>query len=134
MNNSEKIIYCADVIARYGNRIVIVERLSKVPGLALPGGKQGPGETLSQTAKREMKEEVGLDLIIEEVLGTRAEKGRDPRGHYVSTIFLGTARGTPRDEPGKTKVLFLDPKDFQKERSRFVFDHADILAEYWHLI
>jgi len=133
MNNSGKIIYCADVIARYGDRIVIVERLGSVKGLALPGGKQDPGETLTQTAKREFQEEIGLELNIQEVLGTRAEDGRDPRGNYVSTIFLGTAYGKPRSEQGKTKVILFDPKLLSWNKHLFVFDHASILEEYAHL-
>ncbi|MBI4992245.1 MAG: NUDIX hydrolase [Candidatus Harrisonbacteria bacterium] len=134
MNNPAKIIYCADVIARYGEHIVIVERLGSVKGLALPGGKQDPGETLSQTVKREFLEETGLELVIEEVLGTRAEDGRDLRGRYVSTIFLGTAHGVPRDEVGKTRVKFFDLQTLAENRHLFVFDHAIILEEYRRLV
>jgi 8-oxo-dGTP pyrophosphatase MutT (NUDIX family) len=36
---------------------------------ALPGGRQDPGETLSQTALRELNEELGLDLPADHVLG-----------------------------------------------------------------
>jgi 8-oxo-dGTP pyrophosphatase MutT (NUDIX family) len=36
---------------------------------ALPGGRQDPGETLSQTALRELHEELGLDLPPDHVLG-----------------------------------------------------------------
>lgn len=133
MDNPAKIIYCADVIARYGKHIVIVERLGSVKGLALPGGKQDPGETLTQTAKREFKEETGLELVIEEVLGTRAEDGRDPRGRYVSAIFLGIAHGTPRDEVGKTRIILFDPKTFSENKHLFVFDHGSILEEHFNL-
>ncbi len=131
MESDSKIIYCADAIAKYGDFIVVVERLGKVKGWALPGGKQDSGETLTQTAKREFMEETGLDLDIEGVLATRAEDGRDPRGKYVSTVFIGKASGAPRDEPGKTRVIFLDPLKFQEHKHLFIFDHVGILEEYF---
>ena len=134
MESDGKIIYCADVIARFGlgKSIVVVERLGKGKGLALPGGKQDPGETLTMTAKREFEEETGLALVIDEVLATRAEAGRDPRGDYVSTFFVGKAHGALRDEPGKTRVALLDPQQFQEHKHLFVFDHASILEEYFN--
>lgn len=128
-----KIVYCADVIARLNEPsgpFVLVERLSSQKGIALPGGKQEPGETLSDTACREFFEETGLTLTITEVLTTEAEEGRDPRGRYVSTVFLGYAEGTVRDEPGKTRVLLLTQQEvFERERE-FVFDHFKILSDY----
>lgn len=134
MKNPGTIIYCADVIARYGKHIVIIERLGSVRGLALSGGKQDPGETLTETATREFWEETGLTLEINEVMETRAEENRDPRGRYVSTIFIGTAHGIPRDEPGKTRVILFDLCALQEHRQRFIFDHASILEEYRDLM
>ncbi len=132
MEKNSGIVYCADVVALYKGSIVIVERLGSVKGWALPGGKQNPGEMLTETAKREFKEETGLDLVIKETLFTRAEVDRDPRGRYVSTVFWGRAHGKSRDEPGKTKVIFLRPAELAeliKSKDRFIFDHASILEE-----
>lgn len=128
----EKITYCADAIAFYeeSGRIVIVERLGSVKGMALPGGKQDPGESLTQTIIREILEETGLAFKPEFVLGTYAEEGRDTRGRYVSTVFVGKATGTIREEQGKTKVTLLDPKGFEEIRNAFVFDHGEIIASF----
>jgi 8-oxo-dGTP diphosphatase len=126
-----KPIICADAIARYGSKIVIVERLSSVPGLALPGGKQDPDETLSKTAIREFTEETGLSLSLLEVLGTYAEEGRDPRGNFISTVFTGIAAGIPKDETRKTCVIFLDKEEILAEKERFVFDHFQVLSDYF---
>lgn len=130
--NAESIIYCADAIARYenSNTIVLIERLGSVRGLALPGGKQEPHETLSQTIVREFFEETGLTFHPVETLKTLAEKNRDPRGRYVSTIFLGIAHGVPKNEAGKTKVVLYDLEDFEKTKHLFVFDHAAVISEY----
>lgn len=127
------IVYCADVIARYGDSkgpLILVERLGSVPGLSLPGGKQEPGETLSETACRELFEETGLMLTITDVLETRAEPKRDPRGRFVSTVFLGTANGTVQNEDGKTRVCLLSEKEIVQREREFSFDHFSVLTNY----
>ncbi|MDB5194458.1 MAG: hydrolase [Parcubacteria group bacterium] len=129
---SERIIYTADAIALYKatSSLVLVERLSSVPGFSLPGGKQDPGESLSETVVREMDEETDLSFVPEGVFGTYAEAGRDPRGNYVTTVFFGYANGVPHDEPGKTKVHIVPLSDLLYLIPKFVFDHGKIVTEY----
>ena len=129
----ERITYCADVIARLNDLdgpFVIVERLGSVTGLALPGGKQDSGETLSATAVRECLEETGLVLSLLETVTVKAEAGRDSRGHYVSTVFFGIASGEPRAEDGKTRVLLMREEDIRAREHEFVFDHYRVITEY----
>ena len=128
-----EVIICADVIAHYGDKFVLVERLGRVKGLSLPGGKQNPGEMLSATAIREFAEETGLILILGGVLGTYTEPGRDPRGNYVSTVFTGVACGKPCNEEGKTRVLILERNYLLTLKYRFVFDHFSIIEQYLSL-
>jgi 8-oxo-dGTP diphosphatase len=128
--NSKSII-CADVIAKYGNMFVVLKRLNFPAGLALAGGKQEGRELLSETAMREFQEETGLSLVIEDVLGTFADDNRDPRGHYISTVFVGTAYGMPVDEPGKTHVVFLTKEEIYTCSNLFVLDHFQILEKYF---
>ena len=126
----ETIIYCADNIVKYEDKFVIIERQNYPSGLAFPGGKHEKGETLSRSAVRELKEETGLDLTITEVLGTYSEEGRDPRGRYVSTVFIGTASGEIKNESGKTKVLLLTKEEILNLQNDFVFDHFSIFKDY----
>lgn len=127
-----EIIYCADVIARHAptGTLVLVERLGSMKGLAFPGGKHERGELLSETARREFFEETGLSLVIHGVLATCAQPGRDARGHYVSTVFLGEASGMPRDEEHKTRVLLLTEEEALARKNDFAFDHFDLLVQY----
>ena len=127
-----KIIYCADGIARYEEtqKIVVIERLKSVRGLAFPGGKQEPGEYLSATILREFQEETGLRFEVRGVLGVYAEPGRDPRGNYISTVFVGIARGEIRCEPDKTRVLLYDTGDLKRMMQYLMFDHAQMFSDY----
>lgn len=56
---------------------------------ALPGGFVKPGETVEQTAKRELFEETGIADIKLSQLGMYSEPGRDPRGWIISCAFSG---------------------------------------------
>lgn len=126
-------IHCADIIATlqsYENRYVIIERLTTPKGLALPGGKREPNEALEATACREFLEETGLRLAISYYVGMYNSPGRDPRGPYVSHVFRGLATGTPRDEPGKTRVLLLTEAELLVRAGEFVVDHATIIADF----
>jgi 8-oxo-dGTP diphosphatase len=127
-------VSCADAIAFYEStgKIVVVERLGSVKGLALPGGKREKkkGEYLSRTILREVLEESGLTFTITDVMDVYADPDRDPRGRYVSVVFIGTATGEIRDEPGKTKVSLYDLSTFNETRHLFAFDHARILEDF----
>ncbi len=129
-------VHCADVIAKYQGRYVVVERLLDGAKLALPGGKQdryenGVKERLSNTALRELKEETGLDGDIQGVLGVYADDGRDPRGQFLSCVFIIDTYGTLRKEIGKSNPIVLTRDHIVARRRDFMFDHADIYHDYF---
>lgn len=55
---------------------------------ALPGGFMKKGETLCETARRELKEETGTDKAYLELCQVFSDSGRDPRGWIVSQAFM----------------------------------------------
>ena len=137
-STERSIVYCADLIVRCGigsprRGFVIIERVADGGGLALPGGKQEPGEQLSQPALRELTEETGLIGSIISTFGTFAERDRDPRGDFISTVFVVNARGTLRGEAGKTKPLVMTQSEIEQRSSDFMFDHALILEQFFNL-
>lgn len=55
---------------------------------ALPGGFVRPDETVGGAAKRELKEETGLDHVYMEQLYTFSEPDRDPRTRVISSAHM----------------------------------------------
>jgi ADP-ribose pyrophosphatase YjhB (NUDIX family) len=84
------------VVVWRGDEVLLIERgKSPVSGnWSLPGGKQELGETVRETAHREIKEETGVDIEIVDLLDVVDLVRRDDAGrvrfHYTLVDF--TAR------------------------------------------
>jgi 8-oxo-dGTP diphosphatase len=94
---------------------------------ALPGGFVEEGERLADAARRELKEETGVQLDDLEQLYAAGDPGRDPRGWTVSVVFLA------RIDPDKAKaVAGDDAADVGwfplAAPPAMAFDHAIMLA------
>lgn len=129
MPRPETPLLTVDVIIELQDRpghIVLIERRNAPLGLALPGGFVDRGETVMSAAGREAREETGLDVEIQGLLGVYSHPDRDPRGHTVSVVFVGHAAGEPVAGDDAKAVRVLPPDD----ATALVFDHARILQDY----
>jgi len=61
----------------------------------LPGGFIGYGEHPSQSAQREVLEELGLHVKLKKLLGIYSETFRYTGGYMLSFVYLGTRRPGP---------------------------------------
>jgi 8-oxo-dGTP diphosphatase len=94
---------------------------------ALPGGFVDENESLEAAARRELREETGVETRTVEQLHAFGDPGRDPRGHTVSVVYLAEV------DPRKVKPKAADdaaevgwfPLD---ELPPLAFDHDKILA------
>ena len=95
MNHPRHCPSCGTLVVKYSNPlptadviiydekhgIVLVKRGTPPLGMALPGGFIEEGESAEHAAVREMKEETGLDVELEGVLGVYSWPLRDMRCH-----------------------------------------------------
>ncbi|MCX8110906.1 MAG: NUDIX hydrolase [Syntrophorhabdaceae bacterium] len=118
-----------DIIIRYKEGIVLIERKNYPHGWALPGGFVDMGESLEDAAVREAKEETSLDVVLLEQFYSYSKPDRDPRFHTVSVVFIGDGKGElkGRDDARAAQVFTEDhlPEEI-------AFDHRVIIDDYFH--
>ena len=125
-----------DVIIQQDSEVLFAKR-KKDPFkdyLGLPGGFVNIGETIEEAARREVKEETSLDIELTDILGIYSDPQRDPRGHIMSTVFVGRV---PSNENAKNKAIAQDDAsqlewiDLQTvDNKSLAFDHKIILSNY----
>ncbi|MGA4844021.1 NUDIX domain-containing protein [Streptomyces sp. G45] len=106
---------------------------------ALPGGKVDAHEDAATAARRELREETGLDATDADLvpLTWRTAPDRDPRGRYVSLTYAALLPTAPRVRGGDDAAaawwqpLPAPPDHFPDAGAerRLAFDHAAILRE-----
>lgn len=94
---------------------------------ALPGGFLDMEESLEAAARRELREETGVEVERLEQLHTFGDPGRDPRGRTITVVYLAVVDATklrPRADDDAAEVGWHP----LREPPALAFDHADILT------
>ena len=95
-------------IAVFKDRMVLLVRRKHPPfaGLwSLPGGKTEPDETPRETAKRELKEETGIEAEIQGIVDTVRVAPETGRPNYRLTVFYGRASGGNLEAGSDTEAV-----------------------------
>lgn len=117
-----------ELIDKPDRPIVLIERKNEPFGWAIPGGFVDVGESVEDAARREMQEEVGLQVTITGLLGVYSRPDRDPRGHTVTVIYTGESTGEPVAADDAADVGIFTARDLP---TPLAFDHAEVLADYF---
>ncbi|HEU0304472.1 MAG TPA: NUDIX domain-containing protein [Gaiellaceae bacterium] len=99
---------------------------------AIPGGFKRPTETLDEAARRELREETGVDAAsLLTQFGAYGDPGRDPRTNVVTVAYIAVLRdvgaivaGTDAAEARLTPVA-----EVLNERLDLAFDHLQIVRD-----
>lgn len=118
----------ADAVIVLDREVVLLER-DHPPferSWVLPGGLVEPDETAREACIRETKEEVGLDVTIDEFVGLYDDPDRDERGN-ASVAYRCTPRGdqTPKPREEAAQVETFDPENLPE----MGFDHEQIVTD-----
>jgi ADP-ribose pyrophosphatase YjhB (NUDIX family) len=106
------------VVAVKDGRVLLIRR-GKPPRegrWSLPGGRQRLGETVRETARRELREETGVEVAVTALLDVVDSITRDDDGaiayHYTLVDFLAEWRdGEARAGGDAAEAVWADPED-----------------------
>lgn len=115
------------VVLRDGTGRVLQTRKASTRHLMFPGGKPEPGETPTQTAVRETREELGVELDedrLAHVGSFRADAANEPGTHVLAEVFEhpGVPVGSPAAE--------IEEIRWQELGDRYPDDVAPLLADH----
>jgi len=118
------------VITIFDGRIIFIRR--KNPpykgSWAFPGGFVEYGETVEEAVIREVREETGVIIKIQDLLGVYSDPGRDPRGHMITVCFLASKiEGELRADTDAAEVSCFTADEAL--RMNLAFDHKKILKD-----
>lgn len=123
----------ADAIITDGTgRVVLIERKNPPKGWAIPGGFVDEGEEVGHAARREAKEETGLDVELVEQLFVYSDPKRDPRQHTMSTVYACKVPpgSMPKGEDDAAQARWFSESEIPW--AEMAFDHGQILRDYFH--
>ena len=126
--NQRNPVPTVDIIIEIAGKIVLIKRRNPPFGWAIPGGFIDYGESAEDAARREAKEETGLDIVNLRQFHTYSNPDRDPRHHTISVVFVAQAKGKPKACDDATDVGLFDQDTLPSE---LAFDHCQILDDYY---
>ncbi len=95
------------VLVEQNGKILLIERKNFPFGYALPAGHVDDGEEYDAAARRELEEEVGLRVILLELIGEGRKEypcGRGSTWHYWK-IYKATTEGDVKRSEEETKQV-----------------------------
>ena len=132
-------IFTCDAIIPVDNKVLLIKRNTEPfkGKYALPGGKVEDKELIKDALIREVKEELGIDVVPFAMLGVYDVPDRDPRGRYVSIAYLCKPEGELTKENIKASkrevesVELIPLIDIVEGKIEMAFDHIKMIKSYY---
>jgi len=119
-----------DAVIWNRSSIVIISRMYKPFGFALPGGFMDIGETCEEAVIREAREETSLDCSIINLIGVYSSPDRDKREHIISVAYnLRADGGYLRAGDDAKHAQFISVADLCMNKLQMINDHHKILMD-----
>ncbi|MEX6504876.1 NUDIX domain-containing protein [Jiella sp. M17.18] len=137
-DTSDRPLLGVSVCVSDGARILLIERgRGAFEGkLSLPGGKVRFGERLEAAARRELREETGLDL--EELVFVTLHEAIGDGVHAVIAVFAARlpagARPRAGDDAASTSVLTIDEVRWAESQNRTTDGLAGVAERAVHIL
>jgi len=130
-NNFKQPSLAVDALIIKDEKLLLIKR-KKEPFsgfYALPGGFVQYGERIEEAVMREVKEETGLDVQVQSLVGVYSDPRRDPRGHIISICYLCRLIGG-KLSPNKDEIEEAGWFLLKKLPLPLAFDHQQIVQDY----
>lgn len=105
------------------NTVLVQERVKSWKGIAFPGGKLNPGESVVTSTIREVKEETGLDITNLELCGIKEWYNQEENERSIIFLYkTSTFKGNLILETDEGKNYWVEKDKLTKEQLANNFD------------
>ncbi len=120
------------IIHNNNNQILLIKRKNEPfkNYFALPGGFVNKGEKIEDALRREVNEEVSLNVEPLEILGVYSDPNRDPRDHIMTIVFICLIldETTAKAEDDASALCWINLNELKN--IEMAFDHKMIVEDY----
>lgn len=104
-------------------QVLVQKRVKYWTGVTFPGGHIEKGESFTQSAVREVKEETGLDIKNPKLCGTVHWCHKDTDERYIVLLYKATEfSGELVDKTDEGEVFWINKEDFNNYQLSPNFD------------
>jgi len=115
MRNIERAIFTNMVMIRRGGQVLVIERTGESwPGIAFPGGHVEDGESFTDAAKREIREETGLEIDALTLCGVKNWIREDGVRYVVFLYVCDCPEGTEAVSSEEGRVFWVSLDELTK--------------------
>jgi len=120
-----------DAVIIEGNKVLLIKRgVEPFKGYwALPGGHTDWDETVEDSVKREVKEEIGVEVASLKQIGLYSDPKRHPK-QSINISYEVEIKGEPKAGDDAKECTWFELNDLPE----LAFDHKKIIEDYLKMI